>query len=243
MGAARAGHPVTLLGGDPGAGSMAAARALGAPQAVDGGEPSGSSATGQPRAAALQDQLRWLAGEVKQLRCGLNDIKTEIELVNGKIERIEDHILGAEDFELVMDEPPEPEGLGFRYGGAADGPGFSGRPVGKAGPKGKPGGKTEEERAEIAQGIGRFFIRCLNGVYRGKSGRDNLDLPSSIFVVIRDIWGVVHLDPVKVFDSYQGAKAVVSLKGKFGDSMFCGFPSVWEAKVAVSAAGGSWPRT
>ena len=92
------------------------------------------------------------------------------------------------------------------------------------------------ERVAIAEQIGKWIRRGLNQQNRGLSGREKLDLASRIYVVVKDISGEIF-DPPKVFNNWSGAKSLVSVDKQLGDSIFVGFPSKTEARIAVSAAG------
>ena len=96
------------------------------------------------------------------------------------------------------------------------------------------------QREEIAAGIGRFFTRCLTGSHRGSSGRDKIPLACRLWVVVRDYHGQVH-SPVRVFKTWTSCKGWVKQHEDVGDSIFCGFPSAREAKVAIAAAELQWP--
>ena len=87
-----------------------------------------------------------------------------------------------------------------------------------------------------AQEIGAWIYRGLREQHRGLSGREKIDLASKLYVVVKDISGTVF-DLTKVFNNWTGAKAVFSLDKQFGDSVFVGFPSKAEARIALSAAG------
>ena len=60
--------------------------------------------------------------------------------------------------------------------------------------------------------------------------------------VVRDYNGQIH-SPVKVFKTWTSCKGIVKQYEDVGDSIFCGFPSAREAKVAVAAAELQWPST
>ena len=98
------------------------------------------------------------------------------------------------------------------------------------------------EREEVARGIGRFFVRSLEGGHCGSSGRDRISLPSRLYVIIRNRAGLVTTNPVRVVHRFSEVKVLCSQEGDFGDSIFCGFPSVREARCAVAAAGFAWPE-
>ena len=94
-------------------------------------------------------------------------------------------------------------------------------------------------REEIALGIGRFFSRSLAGEHRGASGRDLNPLPSRIWVVVRDYSGQIYT-PVRVFRSWGSCKNIVKHYEDVGESVFCGFPSEREGRLAIAEAGLQW---
>lgn len=102
---------------------------------------------------------------------------------------------------------------------------------------------TQQEREAAARDTGAFFVRALSGEPRGSSGRGRIRLQNRIYVVIRSYTGEVFTDPVGVYHNYSRVKELVCHPSAeiFGDSIFCGFPSQWEARLAVSAAGFRWP--
>ena len=109
-----------------------------------------------------------------------------------------------------------------------------------------PGGRitasqyTEEYRRSIAQDIGDYFRRCLSGTNRGPSGRQQISLPSKVYILVRDLSGRLY-DPVQVHHSFGSIRALVRDGDYLGDSIFVGFPTQWEARVAVERAGLHWP--
>lgn len=92
------------------------------------------------------------------------------------------------------------------------------------------------ERVRAAQSIGAWLKRSLSGLARGNSGRDKVDLPSKLYLVAKDIFGNTF-DPPQVYFSWHQAKARVSKGNNFGDSVFVGFPTIAEARIALGAAG------
>lgn len=103
---------------------------------------------------------------------------------------------------------------------------------------------STEEREAAARDTGNFFRRCLSGQPRGDSGRSQVRLQNRVYVVIRTFAGAIHTSPVLVFDNFAQVKRIVAEPGtnQFGDSVFAGFATKWEAKLAVSCAGYSWPQ-
>ena len=108
-----------------------------------------------------------------------------------------------------------------------------------------PGGQSVPswiQREAIADRIGEFIRRALEGDHRQSSGRDLVPLPSRIWVVAQDIHGGRY-DPVRVFRSWTLTKSLVKIGAECGDSIFLGFPSEREARRAVHTAGLRWPST
>ena len=99
-------------------------------------------------------------------------------------------------------------------------------------------------RQQVADEIGAYLRRCLSGTNRGSSGRERVNLPNRIYVIARDAAGTLY-DPVRVENTWRDTQPLVTVgpgPGKqFGDSVFVGLPSKWEAKRAVAAAGLTWP--
>lgn len=99
---------------------------------------------------------------------------------------------------------------------------------------------TEAERRQIASEAGAFIRRSLDGDHRGGSGRSRVPLPSTVYILARDIHGVRY-NPVKIYYNFSALRPLVKQHGSCQDSVFIGFPTVWEAKVCVAAAQLSWP--
>lgn len=97
-------------------------------------------------------------------------------------------------------------------------------------------------RVEAAKETGRFFLRCLGGGSRGLFGRERVQLPNRIYVLVRDIEGKISTSPVRVYKSYNQLHPFVKRGQSLGDSVFAGFPSKWEAQLAVETAGYGWPK-
>ena len=91
---------------------------------------------------------------------------------------------------------------------------------------------SDEERKKAAVAVGQFFSRCLSGQHRGSS--EKVNLPSRVYILCRDINGQVY-NPVRLFHNFTSLKPFVKPHG------FCGDSVLWEAKLAVGAAGLEWP--
>lgn len=102
---------------------------------------------------------------------------------------------------------------------------------------------ADPDRTKIAIETGLFLKRCLAGEPRGISGQGRIKLQKRIYIVVRNFSGEVFTSPVKIFNSWAETKAQVAdpASGEFGDSIWVGLASQWEAKVAVRQAGFDWP--
>lgn len=110
-------------------------------------------------------------------------------------------------------------------------------------PVGEPTGAVDKEdhagRVALAKRIGRFLTRCVNGDSRGSSGRDLLNLPNRLYVVLADHSGKQFAEP-KVFKDFSRVTAICKKGYSFGEAIFVGFATQWEAKVALEEAGLPW---
>ena len=98
-----------------------------------------------------------------------------------------------------------------------------------------------EGRAALARECGGFLRRAYEGSAHGPSGRDRLSLASRIYVVLGDHSGRRFSQP-KVFKAFGPVKELCKVGPSAGDSVFLGFPTIWEAKIAVQEAGFDWPE-
>lgn len=74
------------------------------------------------------------------------------------------------------------------------------------------------ERDEIAEQIGKFILRCLQGQHRGPSGRDLNPLPSRLWLVARDFEGQIY-SPIRVFKSRGSCRNLCKRFEDPGDSV------------------------
>lgn len=99
------------------------------------------------------------------------------------------------------------------------------------------GADLPPHRVSVAQGIGAWIRRALRGEQRGNSGRDLVNLASRIYVGAQDSQNN-QFNPPRVFNCFREVKSLCSnSSGDFGNSIFVGFPSKTEARIAVVAAG------
>ena len=100
---------------------------------------------------------------------------------------------------------------------------------------------TWVQREEICDQIGRFLSRSISGQHRGTSGRERINLPSRLWVIVRDYSGQIYT-PVKVVRNWTSAKLLVKPNNhECGDAVFVGLPSEREARRVVHAADLQWP--
>ena len=107
-------------------------------------------------------------------------------------------------------------------------------------PQVSPSRLSDRERQELADEIGDWLRRELDGRGGGLSGRDRLDLRSRIYVLVQDHRGV-RFDPVRVFSRLSDLRAHFARRGDPGQAIFIGFATNWEARRAVARANLSWP--
>ena len=107
-------------------------------------------------------------------------------------------------------------------------------------PQTSPSRLSDRERQELADEIGDWLRRELDGRGGGLSGRDRLDLRSRIYVLVQDHRGV-RFDPVRVFSRLSDLRAHFARRGDPGQAIFIGFATNWEARRAVARANLSWP--
>ena len=105
-----------------------------------------------------------------------------------------------------------------------------------------PGPLSWGQREDLAEGIGAWIRRSLNGEHRGTSGRDRNPLQSRLWIVARSIEGE-DFNPPLIFKSWTAAKALVKRGPETGGSIFVGIPSEREAVRIVRSAGLIWSGT
>lgn len=111
----------------------------------------------------------------------------------------------------------------------------------------RPSGYTPypwSQREQVARDIGQLITKCLHGEHRGSSGRDTLSrLQSQLYVVVRDFDNRVYRNPVRVCHQFSEVRELCQRSGFFGNSIFVGFPTEYEARIAVQVAALHWPRS
>lgn len=162
-----------------------------------------------------------LAALVRDFR----EIQSDLAILTAKVEQLRIRVK-ALDFELV--DTPESAPAAASAAGSV---------------LGSTGSHSDPVREQAAIETGEFFLRCLEGKPRGDSGRSKVRLQNRLYVVVKTFKGEIHTKPVIVLEKYSQVKRLVCHPDcdSFGDSIFCGFPSKWEAQLAVATAGFRWP--
>lgn len=93
-------------------------------------------------------------------------------------------------------------------------------------------GSDSRGRRILAEEIGRFLRRAVEGEHRGSSGRDRLKLQNRVYVVLAGFDGSLLTEP-RVESSFAVVKAICKRGADCGSSIFVGFATKWEAKVAL----------
>eukprot|EP00435_Cladocopium_sp_Y103_P072870 s334_g41.t1 len=109
------------------------------------------------------------------------------------------------------------------------GQGYSGPPVTPTVAPAGPGSLSWLRREEIAEEIGRWSARALEGQHRGLSGREKKPLGCKVWVVVRDFAGQIYT-PVRAFRTWGSCKNLCKQRQYCGDSIFIGFPPEREAQ-------------
>lgn len=163
-------------------------------------------------------------------------IRQELSVLGSRLDRVVEQIRSTE-FELVDSVGTTGTAGVYPTSGEEQRPIAGGSPPPLSPPSSSD--NFEGERVAAARETGQFFRRCLAGLPRGISGQGRIRL----YVVVRDFSGRVSANPVVVFHSWADTKYRVSdhTSGEYGDSIFAGFASQWEAKAAVREAGYTWP--
>ena len=79
------------------------------------------------------------------------------------------------------------------------------------------------------------------GTHRGESGRKELKLASRLYLIFKNIEGVVY-NPCRILHKWSEVKVECERSGSFGDSVFIGLPSLFDARIVCRAAGVALPQ-
>ena len=94
-------------------------------------------------------------------------------------------------------------------------------------------------RQALARQVGRFLLRALSGDVGATSGRDRLRLRSRVYLVLAGHNGAPLPRPV-VCHSFAPVARLCKVGSSCGRSVFAGFATSWEARLALEEAGFTW---
>ena len=196
-----------------------------------------------------------MSSELEELKTEIEILKEDHRALEEEVRRLRRAIAGLR----AQERPggyPDSEGsysfLGSTAGVGSVAPSSPARSIGSVGVRSSttstglaaaattaPGPISWPQREEIAEGIGLWIRRSLDGEHRGTSGRDRNPLQSRLWIVARSIEGEDYNPPL-VFRNWTGAKALVKRGQETGCSIFVGVPSEREATRVVRFAGLDW---
>lgn len=160
-----------------------------------------------------------MSSELQELRGELRALRLVVEGALSRCSVLEERINSLEEGEawVAVDSGP----AGSTSGGEVD--------------------KNDTEgRRRLAQELGRFLRRAVSGGFRGDSGRQRLGLANRGYLIIADFQGKVLPAPIYT-DSFQEVRNICKEGANLGDSIFLGFATKWEAKVACVEGGFAVP--
>lgn len=183
-----------------------------------------------------------MSSEVRALRAELESLRSLVDSLRITVEDLRDRLEQAEQWRDLNQQPILPV--------------FSSQPARIAGSYSVVSGSSEraapcsstqlvaaedrEARTELARGIGAFLRRAAEGDFRGSSGRSRLNLPNQLYVIIKDFSGH-RLPKVRVVRDFATCASICKRGPSAGSSVFVGFASEWEARIALEEFGGDWP--
>ncbi|CAE7376809.1 sec61a [Symbiodinium necroappetens] len=180
-----------------------------------------------------QTGLDTLEAHIRALTARVELLELENKVLKVRVERLE-----GEGFEVVSESRPATpprESASLSSCLAASSPyrpAERSRPSSSSAVASSSGPSAEKFRGQVADEIGAYIRRCLSGGNRGSSGHEKIDLPNRVYVVVKDFKENLF-DPARVFSTWRDTQPIVSVgpgPGKqFGESIFVGFPSQWEA--------------
>ena len=164
-------------------------------------------------------QSRDLAEEVSRLALDLQKLTLDHQRTKARVEQLEQEIreFKSEGYEVVVDPSVSLSASTLSPSGRVD----------KADPA---------ARGALARQIGQFLRRALAGEFRGTSGRDRLNLQNRCYVVAADYLGT-PINPPRFETQFAVVRDLCRRGQDPGRSVFVGFATKWEARIAVEEAG------
>lgn len=173
----------------------------------------------------------------------LRELRGDLAQLSNRVQRLENQICSLANPPIAVNYAVSGSGV---FGASGSPPGSppptsaAQTPVSITAGRHRASEYTEAERRQAAIEVGQFLRRALEEEHRGASSRDRIKLQSRVYILCKDFSGRIY-NPVRVFHSFSAVKPLVKVDGECGNSVFVGLPTVWEAKVAVRAAGLNWP--
>ena len=136
----------------------------------------------------------------------------EIAALRERVAVLEAQASGAaqgSEFELVSTAPPLPKASGSQVLSSS--------------------GISEERGVRLLVALGWGVAHEI----RGPSGRDQINLPSKLYIEVRDVHLKAHSPPL-IFLTWAEAKSFCVVRGQPSESIFIGLPSQEEARVALA---------
>eukprot|EP00435_Cladocopium_sp_Y103_P020927 s3291_g5.t1 len=148
---------------------------------------------------------------------------TQIHVLS-RVARVEESVQegSASSFDLVTEAD------------SSDRPAAEREPAASAASSSEVGTSDSRGRRLLAEEIGRFLRRAVQGEHRGTSGRDKLKLQNRIYVVLANFEGQIFEEP-RVETSFAIVKSLCKRGADCGNSIFVGFATKWEARIALEA--------
>ena len=152
--------------------------------------------------------------EVSDLRRELRQLKLLVASLVARVEFLESIQREGSEFEVVVGPTaPEPSSASAC---AAQSP----QPSATVG----PAGEADVLRREVAEEIGRFLRRCLDGQARGSSGRHRVRLANRYYIVCRDHTLKVYNPPL-ILSAFREVKSCASSTGSLVTRSSWGSPA------------------
>ena len=171
----------------------------------------------------MSDSEERVLAEVEALRASVEALRLQVASVDRRLREVEHReTAGSSSGYTVVSAPA---------GGSAGAVGTGSGPIDPT---------SDTARRALAEEIGQFLRRCVQGVFRGSSGRDRLALQSRLYIVIADYQGNTF-EPPLYFSAFAPVRSRCKEGSCCGRAIFIGFATKWEARVALTAGSFSLP--
>ena len=168
------------------------------------------------------------------------DLQIEVERLNLQVERLTLRLVEVEDrlrdLEAAQTSGPLVGGRGNRSSVSSGAPSSEWTALSSASSVVPVESTDREGREALARHIGQFLARGLNGQFRGSSGRDRLRLQNRYYLICKNFSGDILEEPI-LASSFQEVRQHCKRGSDCGLSLFVGFATLWEARIAAQEAG------